>query len=387
MPTTYPHLRQRSLFAQEREEFTPLSGGNRDRRDVDREQHAETVSESLSDALMRGLAYIGERQDTTLSLSQTGYYLKFIVEKYDPADFDRPSFGIRLLNVQKIAEGDPPVQLFQLLVFVPRDGYTWIQERIHKYQVTDSKTAQAEISWTDRIDTAEDISAFWTSRSPIPRDDEHHYWEIWVSIDGDNEPLDESFMSVARKLGIKRIGHAQFFESRAVHVVLATRTQLEQLVKLTGAVAELRRPTSPTQLISATSGAPSSIEGSANRIVFNELPPRVALFDTGVSTEHPLLAPAFRHGPALTASEAFGFDDDWNHGTAMAGLILHGDMTESFRGSQPVRIFTAIESMKIFVARRRARGGSLVRAILREGRESHRTTIRATCPDFLLRHQ
>jgi hypothetical protein len=333
----------------QREEFSPLTGGRRRFRKVDRDEQTRRVQAQLSEALQRGLRFIGERQDTALSMTQTGYFLRFTTEKYKPEDFHSATYGIRILNVRReTTDETPPRTLHHVLVFVPRKSQEWLQRRIAQYGESSEADAAAGISWLDRVEAAEDITAFWTSRSPLPAGDDRQYWEVWLALDTDDDTNpDNSFVAAARKLNVDLLGRGSYFESRVVRLVRATRDEIEQLAKSTGAIAEIRRPFAPGELLREIARAPHGVAEAVRRTRFHRVGPRIALFDTGIAHGHPMIAPALVAGGVLSADESYGEGDDWGHGTPMAGLALYGDLTAVLREDGPIDVVHELESMKI----------------------------------------
>lgn len=351
-PTTFPHLVQRR--GRRREEFSPLTGGSRDFRDVSRDEQAQRVQNQLSGALQRGLRFIGERQDPKISMAQTGYFLRFTTEKFKPEDFQSITHGIRIVNVRtETIDGDPPQIRYFILVFVPRKSQEWLWRRIDQYKAASEADAAVGISWVDQVEAAEDITAFWTSRSPIPTGDGREYWEVWLAADVDDKTdLDSSFKKAAKKLGVEMLGSPSYFESRIVRLVRATRDELEVLAKNTAAIAELRRPFAPGDLLRQIARAPHEIGDAVRRTRFHRTGLRVALFDTGLTHGHPMIAPALVAGGVLSADESYGEEDDWGHGTPMAGLVLYGDvLLQMVRSDGPIDVLHELESMKILPRR------------------------------------
>ncbi len=76
--------------------------------------------------------------------------------------------------------------------------------------------------------------------------------------------------------------------------------------------------------------------------------PVVCIFDTGVSAAHPLVAPGLMH--ATTVDARWGADDhyrDTGHGTALASLVLFGDLELVMNDDRVVQLDHGIESVKL----------------------------------------
>ena len=83
-------------------------------------------------------------------------------------------------------------------------------------------------------------------------------------------------------------------------------------------------------------------------------PPAICILDTGIAGAHPLVAPAL--AGAWAFDERWGTDDHephGGHGTAMAGLVLYGDLEGAANDQRPLELSHAVESDEV---RARPRG-------------------------------
>jgi hypothetical protein len=91
------------------------------------------------------------------------------------------------------------------------------------------------------------------------------------------------------------------------------------------------------------------VEDLAERTVWpSNDAPAVCLFDTGVNRGHSLIEPALSTGDMHALDAAWGNDDhhENGHGTAMAGLALHGDLTSALADRSERRLTHRLESVK-----------------------------------------
>jgi len=74
----------------------------------------------------------------------------------------------------------------------------------------------------------------------------------------------------------------------------------------------------------------------------------VCVFDTGVNRAHALIEPALATNDLHTLNADWGVDDQHEdgHGTAMAGMILHGDLTAALGDTSERRLAHRLESVK-----------------------------------------
>ena len=66
-----------------------------------------------------------------------------------------------------------------------------------------------------------------------------------------------------------------------------------------------------------------------------------------MTREHPLLGPAFAQRDLHTIRPTWGAADIHGHGTLIAGLALHSDLTELLSPTDSVRLLHNGESVKI----------------------------------------
>jgi Subtilase family len=134
--------------------------------------------------------------------------------------------------------------------------------------------------------------------------------------------------------------------------VLATRATIELMLFATGAIAELRRANdTPVFFTDDVAGEqPEWTDGLAERVVWpGANAPAVCMFDTGVNRAHALIEPALSPADLHTLNEDWGTDDQdpSGHGTSMAGLILHGDLTAALGDQSERRLMHRLESVKL----------------------------------------
>ena len=80
----------------------------------------------------------------------------------------------------------------------------------------------------------------------------------------------------------------------------------------------------------------------------------VCLFDTGITSGHPLLTPATDINHIQAVNTAWGSGDHQGHGTEMAGVALFFDLKQALESSNPISISHEIESVKILEGSRDA---------------------------------
>jgi hypothetical protein len=143
-----------------------------------------------------------------------------------------------------------------------------------------------------------------------------------------------------------------YFPEVVVIPVLATRATIELMLFATGAIAELRRANdTPVFFTDDVAGEQHEwTDDLAERIIWPDAnAPAVCMFDTGVNRAHSLIEPALSPVDLHTLNEDWGVNDQdaSGHGTSMAGIILHGDLTAAMGDQSERRLIHRLESVKI----------------------------------------
>jgi hypothetical protein len=121
----------------------------------------------------------------------------------------------------------------------------------------------------------------------------------------------------------------------------------------TGAIAELRLANdTPTFFMDDAEGEQHDwVEGLAERVVWPGAEvPAVCILDTGINRGHALIEPALSTSDMHALNEeGWGVDDHHpqGHGTAMAGLALHGDLTAALADQDERALTHRLESVKV----------------------------------------
>lgn len=186
--------------------------------------------------------------------------------------------------------------------------------------------------WTD------DVDAF-------PRGRGAALWEIWVRT-----ALLDPFRKAAAIIGVRDVGRPTEFVETVVQNVRATPTELQTLLRSTGAIVELRKASSfVSDFLDMTPTQRSDLGQSLQRRIVQPpaAAPRVTILDTGVDRSHPLLSHALPANRCHTAEPSWGTSDRDGHGTRMAGLALIGDLGEAQASTGPILLTTDLESVVV----------------------------------------
>lgn len=284
--------------------------------------------------------------DERLPAAQGGYIEVALKRGTDPDGLER-----KKLNVRPGAVRDEPAERVVAL-YVPdqaRAALTAILDDYRHGQLSEKGNPpnKALVESIEAFRLAR-LETLWTDEAPIPTEPQHEmWWSVWVPRDKEAE-LEE----VVQRLGLRAAGQDRRlkFPEAAVVPVYADRAAIELMMFATGILLELRRATdSPAVYLDETADKQAlRAEELAGRIEWPGADvPSVCVLDTGVNRAHVLLEPVLA-GEDLHAIEGdWGTDDHHDHGTAMAGMAAHGDLTAALGDKEKRVLIHRIESVKM----------------------------------------
>ena len=313
-----------------------------------RAEHGRRLQNELNAALAAADA---ERPaDDRLPLA-TGTYLEVELQRGTKPDIlARKREGIRPAAVKTNENNGRTVALY-----VPDGARAALQEILADYTEgplsrrgnppRDSTVGPIEAFRRARLETV------WTDNPSLLTQDPQHemWWAIWCAPDAE-----ERIEATCERLELRAASrdHRSYFPEVTVIPVLATRAAIELMLFITGDIDELRRASdNPIFFTDEVRG--DQVEWAddlAARITWpGSAAPAVCLLDTGVNRAHALIEPALANADMHAIYKAWGNDDHdhGGHGTAMAGLSLHGDLTAPL-GDESNRVLNhRLESVKV----------------------------------------
>lgn len=184
----------------------------------------------------------------------------------------------------------------------------------------------------------------WTDRlSRYPRQRGDYDWEIWTRAD-----FQAPFDRVMSDLGLRSHGRPSEFVDTVVRGVIATPAQVQEVVRSSAAVVGLRGAStfaSDDQHLRPRESA-AALDDLADRVRWpGGDAPVVAILDTGVFANHALLSGALPRSRLFTAEPHWGTGDHHGHGTKMAGIALHGDLSAVARDGGDLPVASRLESV------------------------------------------
>jgi Subtilase family len=286
-----------------------------------------------------------------------GIYLEFESEpgfELATESLEREPSGIELLSV--IERGTR----FVATVFVPEGKLEHFERLVRAYLETrpDAQGAkprhQALLNNISRIRIAT-LRALWTDDPTLyPRDPATPvWWEVWLRVGDDRNAYLTLLREHGPKIGLVVSSRSLGFLERTVVAVKGTVRQMTQSMRLLNCIAELRRLKETANYFIDLKRAEQAAwaDDFGDRIIWPDANvPAVCLLDTGVVRTHPLLLQGFAPGDLHTINPDWTEVDTTGHGTGMAGLALHGDLTEVLLTTGPVPQLHRGESVKLLDA-------------------------------------
>lgn len=375
IPRQFPHFYLREHG--QAENFTsPLSGGGGGGvPERDRAEHAAQLEQALGWALEAAQQQKAER-NPDLAGERPGFYLEFEFPKAQQSHLEK------LENRQggspiEIMASRPALQnpdMVTATVFVPEARSEYFLKKVRAYANEDFITYEKDADRKDRVDEQgnkveksrrpknEDLvasietarlgelqSLYTDDMAFFPDPGQEVWWEVWVRSWGR-----EDFERAARILGIPVREHAVAFAERSVLLARAAPETIRHIVINTDTIAEIR-------LARDTPGFFMEMDGAEQREWSDDVlerlrqpplnAPAVCLLDSGTTRRHPLLSPVLAPGDQQAWHPDWNVEDvsaNWQgHGTAMSGVAVYGDLTETLTGGGAIELTHRLESVKI----------------------------------------
>ncbi|WP_282027053.1 S8 family serine peptidase [Limimaricola cinnabarinus] len=289
-------------------------------------------------------------------------------------DLEKPKKGVR-----QSAAGEANGRRTMVLHMADEDAQAYLRERVERYLTGELNDRErpplySEMEPIDGFSPTELLDLWREDPGTLPTDaNGPTWWGLWC---WDDFVDDVTGVARALKMHVAPEDRWSTFPDVRVVPVHATRAQVQTMLDLNqSGLAEIGYATDdPAILIDLTGQEQDGlVEDLAGRIQWPGADvPAICLLDTGVNRAHPLIE------PALTSDDAQAVDPDWGsddhhrpgHGTPMAGLALHGDLTGPLAH-----------------AARRRRSGELWRDHESGGGSGRGSESRSTADNLLGRHE
>jgi hypothetical protein len=244
-------------------------------------------------------------------------------------------------------------------VFVPDGKLAHFEKYVEDYLADrkkvngDSFDHHALLNTISSIRAAE-VRAMWTDDPALlPQDPSvPFWWEVWLPVRGDREAVVADFRKLATLAECQVSEHLIKFPERTVVLMYGSQRQFSTSVMTLNCVAELRRAKETAAFFDGMTPVEQLewVEDTLSRITTptnDDATPRVCLLDSGVTRQHPLLAPFIASADLHTVNPAWGTNDTANHGTGLAGLVALGDLSDALDSDEPLYVAHRLESVKL----------------------------------------
>ena len=356
-----PHLILQDFH--ETRSFTSTSrGGGRKRiRSRSRQQHADFLRDRLAMAWEES-----DREFVVFHSNRQGIYLEFKGEAgYDLITRsleDLRSKQIRLCNVRKEKELVPNEETGEdeerdvtfATVFVSRDKQQIFFDKIEQYATQETPSGNFQnaplVESISDVRKALSVESFWQDDQTLIPSDDPEWCEIWLR-DTTSEVV-EKFDQLLEQMQIESKPGVLRFPERAVKVVNANHSQLENITRHFDYIAEYRKAKETASFWTELSPREQSewVEGLIARLnVDQNSPVCVCILDKGVNAGHLLLQPILNSSDCQAVNPTWGTHDhdQHGHGTLMAGVVGYGDLAKALASNDPIVIRHKLESVKI----------------------------------------
>lgn len=263
-----------------------------------------------------------------------------------PRDFEFPAQDIVILHSNRHNDGTESA-----ILFLPDDAQTDLRIRIEKYGKDPGNKRRPD---KDRFEVIEklraaNVKALFTGNVDLSLPTVM-WWELWVRNNIEKAP--EKITIAARNNNIDVHTDRLYFPDTTVIFLHSTAANVAEFAaSIPGAIREIRAATGKidTFLERGKVRQQDWVDELRSRII---APPEnasvVCVLDTGVAASHPLIAPGL--------FGKWSYDAEWGthdharhggHGTAIAGLVLYGDLEPLMNDSRLVQLNHGVESMKL----------------------------------------
>lgn len=348
---------------------SPVQGGGKPRLPpVHRATHGAALKQQLERA-RKELAARDAHHDVVAVEARRGVYLELV--SAPGFDLTLKSLEDKRAGVELVAVTRAQDNVTYSTVYVPNGQLGYFEKKVEAYLTETTPSGNPKhkplIESIAGIRLAV-VEGFWTDDPTLfPPAGKAICWEVWLR--GADDDLLARFREHAQRVQLD-IGHTSLtFPDRRVVLANGTLEQICGTIELLDVIAELRLAKEvPTSFMRMSTNEQRDWAKDLEGRTSAPLPdaPAVCILDTGVNAGHPLLKPATSPHDLHTYDPSWGVQDEEGHGTAMAGIALHGDLADALLSTVPMTLTHRLESVKI-VHNGTANPATLYGAITAEG--------------------
>lgn len=317
-----------------------------------RADHAGALESSISIALEAAHRQL-EQRDVVGAEGVPGFYLEIEVPAGEKEVVDRLANRLKKIEVVAVREPTDPEAAVTVSVFVPAAAETYYQDKVTAYRTQETARGRPAneplVARMETVRLATARSLFTDDEVLFPGAGESIWWEVWLR-DGKHEVFDR----MARRLDLRLKEHVVRFPEREVVLALADVASIDRLIAYSDTVAELRRAKDTPAFFMGLDGGEQrewSDEVLHRLVAPDDTVVAICLLDSGTTQVHPMIEPALAPEDMHTINPNWGTSDtaiQWRgHGTAMAGVVLYGDLVPVLTGQEPITPTHRLESVKI----------------------------------------
>jgi hypothetical protein len=319
----------------------------------DREPHGQHLLNQLA-SLTADAAIIEQRRIELELPGRVGMTIAIEVTPAGAIDYQQLEWrrdGIEVLSVVDAGGSDI------VALHVPDGRLAAFEKRVRDYLTKDTVSGKpANAALVNAIGDFRKavFDELWTDEIQAPPEAGQAGWcQVWLRHGGEVPSLvRDEFEGLAARFGIAVDAGFVTFPGRVVVAAHGSREALEAALELLDKVAEIRG-IAPTAEFFLSDLKPFEqvdwVHDLQARTSFGAAgtAPYVTLLDTGVNHGHPLLAGGLEPADMHTVDPTWNTTDHHGHGTAMAGLALHGNLTSPLASAESNSVPHRLESVKI----------------------------------------
>ena len=310
----------------------------------DRALHAQHLQQAFTAALNAATAQL------PAAAIANGIYLDFELPHGTQAFVEKLEDRRKHIELIAVTQGPLPDSPVRATVFVPSAAADHYQRKITAYQEQETKSGKPKneplIARINTIQLSAFRSVYTDDPNMLPEPHQPTWWEVWL-----RHGQYEEFAHAAAQLNIPVRPQRLHFAEREVILALANQITIGQLFITTQTIAEIRiardNPTLFVQMNNVDQAAwVADLSGRLQPPPAQA--PTVCILDSGITSAHPLLAPAIdpqdvhRYDPTWPAGDSAY----WNgHGTAMSGIALYGNLQTALESQAPFALDHRLEAV------------------------------------------
>lgn len=307
-----------------------------------RQKHGEKLKKEINDILNKNTKKI------SCSKSNLGTYLDFE---------SSPNFELKIKSLEdsrskiKLVNVQEKENVQKATIFIPNGKEHIFLKKITQYLEEDNKNNKPKNK--DLIESINDIKetlieSFWIGNIKHFPKSEKKWCEIWVRDESDY--TEKEFRELANKKNIRLKRESLSFPERKVFLAETNKKDLMYFFENSNLLAEIRLAKTSQNIFVDMSNYEQIEWGNdlKDRIKFNnDSNIYISILDTGINNKHLLIDKFLSDNDINVYNKEWSSTDLNGHGTAMAGVVLYGDLEEALSSSKPITINHRLESVKI----------------------------------------